>query len=105
MIDTQKKVVEFLENLVYGRESIESLNKKLSDHFGEKIEVYNKTQDYLDRGEDDGDEVLTDFNLMFNIEGEDNELSGFYDIYMLPMRREGFDGATMFITEIGYEFG
>jgi len=98
----QKEAVEFLESLVYGRESIESLNKKISEHFGEEIEVYNSSQGRIDSGEDDDE--LVDFNLMFNIEGEDNELSGYYDIYMLPMRREGFDGATMFITEIGWEF-
>lgn len=102
MTNTQKTAVEFLENLVYGRESIESLNKKLSEHFGEKIEVDNVSQGRIDSGEDDDE--LADFNLMFNIEGEDNELSGYYDIYMLPMRREGYDGATMFITEISWEF-
>lgn len=102
MTDTQKKAIEFLENLVYGRESIESLNKKLSEHFGGKIEVFNASQGRIDSGEDDDE--LADFNLMFNIGGEDNELSGYYDIYMLPMRREGFDGATMFITEISWEF-
>ena len=102
MTNTQKTAVEFLENLVYGRESIDSLNKKLSEHFGEKIEVANVSQGRIDSGEDDDE--LADFNLMFNIEGEDNELSGYYDIYMLPMRREGYDGATMFITEISWEF-
>jgi hypothetical protein len=102
MTHRQKQAVEFLEKLVYGRESIESLNDKISKHFGEKIEVENASQGRIDSGEEDDE--LTDWNLMFNIEGEDNELSGFYDIYFLPMRREGFDGATMFITEIGWEF-
>ena len=101
MTDKQKKAVEFLENLVYGRESIESLKKKLSEHFGQKIEVENVSQGRIDSGEDDDE--LVDYNLMFNIE-DGTELSGFYDIYMLPMRREGFDGATMFITEIAWEF-
>jgi hypothetical protein len=41
---------------------------------------------------------------MFNIE-DGSEQSGFFDIYMLPMRRKGFDGADMYITEVGYEFG
>jgi len=102
MTHRQKQAIEFLEGLVYGRESIESLNKKLSEHFGEKIEVYNKTQDYIDRGEEDPDGVLTDWNLLFNSENE--ETYGYFDIYFLPMRREGFDGATMFITEISWEF-
>ena len=53
-------------------------------------------------GEDDDE--LADFNLMFNIEGFANPSAGYFDIYMLPMRCEGFDGATMYITEVGYEF-
>ena len=39
---------------------------------------------------------------MFSFETEDLFVDG--DIYFLPMRRVGFDGATMYITEIGYSF-
>jgi len=102
MKKTRKEIVEFLEKLVYGRESIESLNAKLTEFFGKKIEVINVTQENLDEGNED---ELTDFNLMFAFESEDNDdnpVDG--DIYMLPMRTNGFDGANMFITEIGYEF-
>jgi hypothetical protein len=100
---TRKEIIEFLEKLVHGRESIESLNKKLSEYFGQKIEVYNASQGRIDSGEDDDE--LCDFNLMFAFESEDenaNPVDG--DIYFLPMRREGFDGATMYVTEVGYEF-
>jgi hypothetical protein len=103
MKKTRREIIEFLEKLVYGRESMESLNAKLTEFFGKKIEVCNVSQS---REESDGDEDdLTDWNLMFAFESEDdddNPVDG--DIYMLPMRREGFDGADMFITEIGYEF-
>jgi hypothetical protein len=103
MKKTRREIIDFLENLVYGRESMESLNAKLTEFFGKKIEVCNVSQS---REESDGDEDdLTDWNLMFAFESEDdddNPVDG--DIYMLPMRREGFDGADMFITEIGYEF-
>lgn len=102
MTNRQKRVVKFLEGLVHGRESIESLNKKLSEHFGEKIEVYNKTQDYINRGEEDPDDVLTDWNILFD--SKKNETFGYFDIYFLPMRRAGFDGATMYITEVSWEF-
>lgn len=87
----QLEVIDFLEQLVHNRFSIESLNKKLSDFFGEPIEV-----------EEANSEDLADYNLMFNLEREDQY--GYFDIYMLPMRRTGFDGSTMYITEIAYEF-
>jgi hypothetical protein len=97
---TQQETINFLEGLVHHRFSIESLNQKLSDFFGEKVEVYNASQGRIDNGEDDDD--LADWNLMFGIEHEELFVDG--DIYFLPMRREGFDGATMYITEVGYEF-
>jgi hypothetical protein len=103
MKKTRREIVDFLENLVHKRESMESLNEKLSRFFGKKIEVCNVSQS-REESEDDQDE-LTDWNLMFAFESEDdddNPVDG--DIYMLPMRREGFDGATMLITEVGYEF-
>jgi len=100
---TKKEIIEFLEGLVHNRFSLESLNEKLSTFFGKKIEVYNASQGRIDSGEDDDE--LTDWNLMVAFESEDenaNPVDG--DIYFLPMRREGFDGATMYITEVGYEF-
>lgn len=87
----QLEVIDFLEQLVHNRFSMESLNKKLSDFFGEPIEVKEANS-----------EDLADYNLMFNLEREDQY--GYFDIYMLPMRRTGFDGSTMYITEIAYEF-
>jgi hypothetical protein len=97
---TKQETITFLEELVHDRFSIESLNEKLSDFFGEKVEVYNASQGRIDNGEDDDE--LADWNLMFAIEHE--ELFVDADIYFLPMRREGFDGTTMYITEVGYEF-
>ncbi len=97
-----KETIEFLEGLVHKRFSLDGLNKTLSEFFEEDIKVYNASQGRIDSGEDDDE--LTDFNLMFNIEGFANPSAGYFDIYMLPMRREGFDGATMYITEVSYEF-
>lgn len=97
---TQQEITIFLENLVHTRVSMEQLNEKVSEFFDTKVEVINVTQENLNEGNDD---ELCDYNLMFNIE-DGTEQSGFYDIYMLPMRREGFDGGTMYITEVGYEF-
>ncbi len=95
MTEKQKDIVNFLESLVHKRFSEENLNKVLSEKFGEEIIV----EDVSSLRNDDG---LADYNLMFNSEKEDTY--GYFDIYMLPMRCTGFDGATMYITEIGYEF-
>jgi hypothetical protein len=100
IMKTQQETINFLESLVHSRFSLESLNKKLSDFFGEKVEVYNASQGRIDNGEDDDE--LADWNLMFGFESDELFVDG--DIYFLPMRREGFDGATMYITEVGYEF-
>jgi len=97
-----KETIEFLEGLLHNRFSIETLNKKLSEFFEEKVEVFNASQGRIDSGEDDDE--LTDWNLLFNIEGFSNPSAGYFDIYFLPMRREGFDGATMYVTEVSYEF-
>jgi hypothetical protein len=97
---TKQETIAFLNQLVHKRFSIENLNKKLSTFFGASIVVYNASQGRIDNGEDDDE--LSDYNLMFSFETEDLFVDG--DIYFLPMRRVGFDGATMYITEVGYEF-
>lgn len=101
--EREKEIINFLENLVTQRFSEETLNKTLSDFFQEPIKVENNTQQRIDNLDFSSEEDLpTDFNLMFNIETEDEY--GYFDIYMLPMRRAGFDYSTMYITEVGYEF-
>jgi hypothetical protein len=100
----QNEIVNFLEGLLQNRFSLKSLNEKLSTFFECKIECENNTQIRLDANDFDCDEDLpNDWNLMFNVE-DGTEQSGFYDIYMLPMRRKGFSGEDMYITEVGYEF-
>lgn len=99
----QIEVVDFLENLVHQRFSEETLNKTLSDFFNEPVVVENNTQIRIDNNDFSSDEDLpTDYNLMFNVDNEQDY--GYYDIYMLPMRRAGFDYSTMYITEVAYEF-
>ena len=80
---------------------MQSLNDKLEKVFNQKVELQNTS---LLREQENDDDDLADYNLMFNIE-DGSEQSGFFDIYMLPMRRKGFDDADMYITEVGYEFG
>ena len=96
----KQEVISFLEGLVGQRFNMQSLNDKLEKVFNQKVELQNTS---LLR-EQENDDDLSDYNLMFNIE-DGSEQSGFFDIYMLPMRRKGFDGADMYITEVGYEFG
>ena len=89
------EIIFFLESLVGKRFNLETLNEKLSEAFDEDIEcsIVN---------EDDEDNELTDWNIMFN--STKDETYGYFDIYVLKMRRPGFDGSRFYVTEIGYEF-
>ena len=100
MTPRKQEVVKFLDSLVGQRFNTDTLEAKLSEHFNEKIEIYNATQGRIDSGEEDDE--LSDWNLMFD--SDKDETYGYFDIYMLPMRRPGFDGATFYVTEVGYEF-
>ena len=101
---TNLEKMSFLESLVSRRYSEKQLNSKLSEFFGESIEIYNASQGRIDNGEDDDE--LSDWNLMFAFEGkEDFEDHLDADIYMLPTRELDNDGkVVMYITEVGYEF-
>jgi hypothetical protein len=100
MTPRKQEVVKFLESLVGQRFNLDTLNANLSKHFNETIRVENVSQGRIDSGE--SDDELTDWNLMFD--STKDETYGYFDIYMLPMRRQGFDGATFYVTEVGYEF-
>ena len=100
MTPRKKEVVKFLESLVHNRFDIETLDAKLSEHFNEQIHVENVSQARIDSGEEDDE--LADWNLMFD--SKNQETYGYFDIYFLQMRRAGFDGATFYVTEVGYEF-
>lgn len=99
----QIEIIDFIESLVTQRFSEETLNKTLSKFFNEPIVVENNTQDRIDNNDFDTEEDLpADYNLMFNVDNKQDH--GYYDIYMLPMRREYVDGSVMYITEVAYEF-
>ena len=101
-VRTKEEVKTFLEGLVWNRHSLPQLNKKMSDFFQERIEVYNASQGRIDSGEDDDE--LADWNLMFNVIREEQyELFG--DIYVLPTREfDDKDNVKYYITEVGYDF-
>ena len=89
------QVVSFLEGLVGERFNLDTLNAKLSNHFGEDIKA-----GFVNENDDTNE--LADWNIMFNSEKE--ETYGYFDIYVLKMRRKGFDGSDFYVTEVGYEF-
>jgi hypothetical protein len=93
VIMTEQYVKDTLNSLVHKRCSIVGLEIELS----KKLDVNIKLED-ISREDDE----LTDYNLIgFFVCGE---IFCDFDIYYLPMRRKGFDGADMCITEVGYEF-
>lgn len=87
------RVVIELEKLVGKRFSEESLSKAVSNIFNEDITVDDCTN---------FDNEPIDYNYMFN--SEKDETYGYFDIYVLKMINEGFDGSILYVTEIGYEF-
>lgn len=92
--NAQKEVVYFLEDLVGKRFNLETLNEVLSKKFEEEIKC-----EIVNENDEDG---TPDWNIMFNVERED--IYGYFDIYILKMRKPGFDGSTFYVTEIGFEF-
>jgi hypothetical protein len=88
-------IAEALKNLVGRRFNKETLEAKLSEIFGIKAKVEDISKD---------DDELSDFNYLTAFDNKDKGIYGYADIYFLPMRRTGFDGATFYVTEVGYEF-
>jgi hypothetical protein len=88
-------IAEALEDLVGRRFNKETLEAKLSEIFGIEAKVEDISKD---------DDELSDFNYLTNFDIRAKGIYGYADIYFLPMRRTGFDGATFYVTEVGYEF-
>jgi|LakMenEpi03Aug12_release.lakeMendotaPanAssembly.Ray.scaffolds.fasta_scaffold506088_4 hypothetical protein len=84
-----------LEDLVGQRFNKETLEAKLSTIFKQPIIVEDISRE---------DDELSDYNLLTEFGNADSELYGYVDIYFLPMRKEGFDKAIWYITEIAVEF-
>ena len=94
--ELEKQVGQVLETLVGQRFNEETLNKRLSDLFQWDVKVED-----ISNKEDE----LADYNFVFAFgKDEDSELYGYGDIYFLKMRREGFDGATFYVTEVNVDF-
>ena len=92
----QVDIINKLEKLVHNRFSVESLEKKLSEIFGgEEIHI---ELGYIDVE----DETAPDWNYMFT--SEQDVIGGDFDIYVLMQRNKDWNGNTMYVTEVGYEF-
>jgi hypothetical protein len=84
-----------LESLVFNRFNKESLEKELTEIFGVPIVVEDISRE---------DDELADYNLLGSFDIPERELYGYFDIYFLKMRRPGFDGADIYVTEVAIEF-
>ena len=91
----QKQIATYLEELVGKRFNEETLNNRLTDIFQWEVKV----EDISDK-----EDELSDYNFVFGFGDTDSELYGYGDIYFLKMRREGFDGATFYVTEVNVDF-
>lgn len=89
----QNECIKFLESLVQNRYTLKQLEEVLSEYFKEEIKIEDITPDDLSEG-------THDYNLLFGT-NQQTSLHGFFDIYYLPVRTPD---ATMYITEIGFEF-
>lgn len=95
---THSQTRKILEELVGKRFNKESLEAHLTEKF-----TYPVTLDDISREDDE----LSDYNFITNIDIEYPD--GFHlfadvDIYFLKMRREGFDAADIYVTEVAVEF-
>jgi hypothetical protein len=84
-----------LENLVHNRFTKETLEKELTEIFGQTIVLEDISHD---------EDELGDFNFMGSFDEPEKDLYGYFDIYFLKMRRPGFDGADIYVTEVAIEF-
>ena len=91
----QRQIATLLEELVGQRFNEETLNHRLTDIFQWEVKV----EDISDK-----EDELSDYNFVFGFGDADSELYGYGDIYFLKMRREGFDGATFYVTEVNVDF-
>jgi hypothetical protein len=95
MTIVERRIAKEIEGLVGNRFNTETLEAKLTEIFGQEIKVEDISRD---------DDELVDFNLLTTFDDQPRDLYGYIDIYFLPMRRQGFDGATFYVTEVAIDF-
>lgn len=91
------KVIQILEGLVYDRFSMESLAERLQKEF--KLDAPMVIEDVTDN-KDECD--TSDYNLMCCLDAHDIFCD--IDIYFLKLRKPDYQGNTIYVTEVGWEF-
>ena len=94
-VSAEKEISNRLESLVGNRFTKESLEKTLSIIFDVDIALDDISKE---------DDELADYNFIGSFDIPERELYGYFDIYFLKMRRPGFDGADIYVTEVAIEF-
>ncbi len=94
-IEKEKEISSRLEGLVGNRFNKESLEKTLSIIFEVDIVL-----DDISEKEDE----LSDYEVVGGFDIPEQSLYGVFDVYFLKMRRPGFDGADIYVTEVAIEF-
>ena len=93
--ELEKEISNRLENLVQNRFTKESLESLLSIIFDVSIVLEDISHD---------EDELGDYNFLGHFDIPDKNLYGYFDIYFLKMRRPGFDGSDLYVTEVAIEF-
>lgn len=93
MTNQQHQIAQALERLVHHRFNLDTLNRAISDILGEEVSLELGRLDITDE---------PDWCYQWN--SEKNGTYGYYDIYVLMQRNEDWNGNTMYVTEVGYEF-
>jgi hypothetical protein len=93
--ELEKEISNRLESVVQGRFTKESLERDLTTIFGVDIVLGDISRE---------DDELGDYNFIGHFDIPDKNLYGYFDIYFLKMRRPGFDGADLYVTEVAIEF-
>lgn len=91
----RQEVINKLESLVHKRFSYKVLNQVL-------CELFEVDDIYVSECEGEDEELRCDYDLEFAITKP--IIGGVFDIYYLPMKKKGYNGEEIYITEIGYMF-
>ena len=91
--NTHRRIARDLEGLVHRRFNIHTLNRAVSEILGENVSLEIGRLDC---------ENEPDWCYQWNSEKEDTY--GYYDIYVLMQKECDWNGNTMYVTEVGYEF-
>lgn len=93
--ELEKEISSSLESVVQGRFTKESLERDLTTIFGVDIVLEDISRE---------DDELGDYNFIGHFDIPGSNLYGYFDIYFLKMRRPGFDGSDLYVTEVAIEF-